>query len=318
MKTHVKLRIADAIIFMQSNFSLERLTEQEEEEQIQQRFKNFFYNGNKAADIIINVTVVDKLPQIKGENVFITRNFEDNSENWRLLKKNRTYIYKSPLEGKKQVVLVKQDFSRAKAFLLPKKLKGKVWYATDLIYDFLQVLLINYFSYHNKGIFTHAIGVKDRNGRGLLFAGKSGAGKSTTARIWHKYSKAMVLNDDRVIVRKTGRKFFIYGSPWHGEFSDYLESRIESAPLEEIFFIYHSSKNKTQAISEKAAFTSLYPALFPTFWDKSCLSNIASFCHDLIKSIPSYSFGFVNNRKVIEFVRRSVGKNLKKKGVIDA
>ena len=175
----------------------------------------------------------------------------------------------------------------------------------DIIYDFLQVLLINYFALHKKEIFVHSIGVKDLDGKGLLFAGKSGAGKSTTAKLWHKYSKAMVLNDDRIIVRKLNGKFFIYGAPWHGEFSDYLYSKIESAPLEKLFFIYHATHNTIRQISQKEAFNWLYPALFPTFWDKGNLENIVSFCQDLLRNVACYRLGFVNNKKIIEFVRKS-------------
>jgi len=305
MKTEVKLKIADIIIQMQSDFALEQLTEEEQRLEVAERFKNFFYEGKKDPHIIIKVEIVDKLPQIrKTEPVFITYHFEDGSENWRLLKKGNTYIYKTPLKDKKQLMLVNETFDRVTAYLKPKKVKGWVWNISDIIYDFLQVLLINYFALKKRGIFTHAIGVKDLDSKGLLFAGKSGSGKTATARLWHKHSKAMVLNDDRIIVRKVNGKFLIYGSPWHGEFSDYLTSRIESAPLEKLFFIHHSSKNTARRISEKIAFNFLYPALFPTFWDKEYLENIVSFCQDLIKSVPCYSLGFVNDKRVIGFVRK--------------
>jgi DNA polymerase III delta prime subunit len=209
-------------------------------------------------------------------------------------------------------MLVNKTFDRVTAYLLPKrniphrlpKAGEWTWNVSDLIYDFLQVLLINYFAQRNQGIFTHSIGVKDLDGSGLLFTGKSGCGKTTTAKFWHKHSKAMVLNDDRIIVRKNNGKFFIYGSPWHGEFSDYLQSRIDSALLERIFFIYHSPQNTVKKIFQKEVFDQLYPALFPTFWDKKCLENIVSFCQDLIKNVPCYSLGFVNDKKIIEFVRR--------------
>ncbi len=305
MKTEVKLKIADIIIEMQSNFALEQLTKEEQRLQVAERFNNFFYNGKKEPNILIKVEIVDKLPQIrKTEPVFITYHFQDGNENWRLLKKGNTYIYKSPLKDKRQLMLVNETFDRVTAYLLPKKDKGRVWNTSDIIYDFLQVLLINYFALKKGGIFTHAIGVKDLDGKGLLFAGKSGSGKTATARLWHKHSRAMVLNDDRIIVRKLNGKFLIYGSPWHGEFSDYLTSRIESAPLEKLFFIHHSLKNTVRWISEKTAFNLLYPALFPTFWDKECLENIVSFCQDLIRSVPCYSLGFVNDKRVIGFVRK--------------
>ncbi len=201
-------------------------------------------------------------------------------------------------------MLVNKTFDKVTAYLLPKQNKGLVWNITDIIYDFLQVLLINYFAQRNSGIFTHSVGIKDVDGKGLLFAGKSGAGKSTTARLWHKHSKAMVLNDDRIIVRKVNGKFFIHGSPWHGEFSDYLGSRIETALLKKLFFIHHSPKNIATQIPPKPAFNLLYPALFPTFWDKECLENIAAFCDDLVKNVSCFNLGFAKDKSVIGFVRK--------------
>lgn len=302
----IKLRIADIIIDIQSRFRLELFTEEEQKSLVAERFNNFFYEGNQKPDILIKVEVTDRLPDASGETIFVTTHFQDGRENWRLLKKGNAYVYKSSLEDKEQLMFVNRTFDRVTAYLLPKKNKDLVWNITDIIYDFLQVLLINYFALKNQGIFTHSIGVKDSGGKGLLFTGKSGAGKSTTARLWHKHSKAMVLNDDRIIVRKLNGKFFIYGSPWHGEFSDYLASRIESAPLEKIFFIHHSSKNTSRRIFHKEAFNLLYPALFPTFWDKKCLENIVYFCQDLIKNVPCHSLGFVKDKKVIEFVRGQI------------
>jgi len=303
MKTEAKLKIADIIIKMQSDFALQQFTEQEKKQQASERFDNFSYKGRTNPDIVIDIKIVEKLPDYSGDNIFITKHFQDNSENWRLFKRGASIVYKAIIESKKQVMVVNDDFDRVTAYLLPKQDKGLVWATSDIIYDFLQVLLINYFSKTKKGIFTHSVGIKDVNGNGLLFNGKSGAGKSTTARLWHNNTKAMVLNDDRIIVSKVKNKFFIHGSPWHGEFSDYLNSRIESAPLKNIFFIRHSKKNTADRICEKEAFSVLYPALFPTFWNKECLENIASFCLELIKEVPCYKLGFTKDEGVIDFVR---------------
>lgn len=305
MDHRVRLKIADTVIAMQSRFSLENMADKGDGLQFPERFNNFFYTGSGKSDILIDVEVVDKLPQIhKAEPVFITYHFQDGEENWRLLKKHKTYIYRCPLKNKRQLMLVNKTFDKVTAYLLPKKDKARVWNTGDIIYDFLQVLLINYFAQRNSGLFIHAIGIKDVGGKGLLFAGKSGCGKTATARLWHKHSKAMVLNDDRIIVRKANSKFSIFGSPWHGEFSDYLTSRIESAPLKKLFFIYHASKNRARRISKREAFRLLYPALFPTFWDKGCLENIVSMSYDLIENVPCYRFGFLNDKRVIRFARK--------------
>lgn len=316
---NIKLKIADVVIKMQSRFPLQRLTEAEKKRIASERFDNFSYRGSGRPHIYINIDVVDKLPDIKNtQPLFITYHFQDGRENWRLLKKGSTYVYKSPLESKEQLMQVNASFDRVSAYLIPKNGKsafgeetkgfierhnGYTWSTGDIIYDFLQVLLINYFAQRNEGIFTHAIGVKDLDGRGLLFAGKSGAGKSTTARLWHENSRAIVLNDDRVIVRRQNDRFFIHGCPWHGDFNDYLKSRIESAPLEKLFFIHHAPKNTARKVSRKEAFSMLYPSLFPTFWDKKCLVNIAAFCSELINKVPCYSLGFKNDKNVIKFIR---------------
>ncbi len=305
MLTKIVLKIADIIVELKSRFALEKLTKEEQGLQTQERFDNFYYTGRKRPDIRIRVEIADKLPRIyETDPVFITYHFEDGSENWRLLRKGKLFVYKSPLKDKKQLMLVNENLNRVTAHLLPKKNKGRVWNITDIIYDFLQVLLIQYLARRNAGIFAHAVGVKDSNGRGLLFAGKSGCGKSTTARLWHKHAGGKVLNDDRVIVRKIRGKFFIYGSPWHGEFSDYLAARMERAALEKLFFIYHSPTNRARQVFQREAFNLLYPAIFPVFWDKACLENIVSFSQDLIKGVPCYHLGFANDRKVIGLVRK--------------
>ncbi len=300
----IGLRIADIVILLRSSFKPFKLSrDQERVIRATERFKNFLYRGRRKPDIFVDIEVVHKLPQILHTRpLFITRHFQDNNENWRLRAKGDKYIYKSPLERKRQLMIVDKGFRQVKAYLF--RGEGNFsWRADEVIYDFLQVLLINYFALRGNGIFVHSVGVKDRDGKGLVFAGRSGAGKSTTARIWHKHSNAIVLNDDRIIVRKIKDKFLVYGSPWHGEFSDYLNSRMESAPLERLLFIYHHPENKARPLLENQAFSRLYPALFPTFWDKYCLQNIAALSHEMVKRVPCFSLGFVNSQKIIAFVR---------------
>jgi len=165
-------------------------------------------------------------------------------------------------------------------------------------------LIVNNISHSFEQKVIKNISFEIYDGEIVSIIGPSGCGKSTTGRLWHKHSKAMVLNDDRIIVRKLNGKFFIYGSPWYGEFSDYLYSIIESAPLNKLFFIHHASNNIVRQISQKEAFNLLYPAFFPTFWNKDSLENVVSFCQDLIKNVFCYSLGFVNNKKLIGSVRK--------------
>src|SRR5271169_6137240 len=53
-----------------------------------------------------------------------------------------------------------------------------------------------------EGVEVHALGLSDKDGSGYLFLGHSGAGKSTTARLWMEQPGVQMLSDDRIIIRK--------------------------------------------------------------------------------------------------------------------
>lgn len=304
MKTKIRFNIADIIIEMYSRFGLEPLTAKKMNEMTGERFKNFLYKGRKNPNIKIEVEIVDKLPNTcKAKKLFVTRHYQSGRENWRLLKRGNLYVYKCALKHKRQLILVNERFNRCRAYLLPKNDRPGAWSALDLIYDFLQILLINYFALRKTGIFVHAVGLRDTDGRGLLFAGKSGSGKSTSAMVWHEHSQATVLNDDRIILRRQNNEFFIYGSPWHGTFDDYLSTSRGRARLDKLFFIYHYRQNKAEKLDSKMALSMLYPQLFPTFWDKQSLDNIMTLAMDAVQSAPCYRLGFMRNKKIIDFVR---------------
>lgn len=306
MKEEIRLRIAETVILLQSSFPLVNLAKGKRKASFGQAIDAFLSAKKCKPDIIIEVKVADSLPVITNiREIFVTYNYQNGEENWRLFRGKNVYVYKSVLENRQQMMLVNKDFNRVVAYLPPKKNNARLWNAGDVVYDFLQILLISYFAKEGKGVFSHAIGMKDCDGSGLIFAGKSGAGKTTMARLWHKYSRAVVLNDDRMIIRKIGNEFYVFGSPWHGEFNDYRVSNMDGASANKIFFIYHNSTNKLRKISGREALGLLYPVIFPTFWDKGCLENILSFCCELVGKIQGYSLGFVNDKSIVKFIRRS-------------
>ncbi len=305
MKTEIKLIIAGIVIEIKSKYQLRELSNKEKTARGYFRFDNFFYYGHEKADIIIEVAVDEGLPKINpGQNKFVTYHYEDGKENWRIEEKKTRYIFKSPVQDKESLAWLDKNFQRARLHLLSGKAKLRVWDLTDVTDDFLHILLINYLAMHNLGVFAHGVGIRDSNGRGRLFCGKSGAGKSTSAKIWHKHSRAMVLNDDRIIVRKKGSKFYIYSVPWHGAFNLNFKKRIKSAVLKEIFFLYHAPKNSAVQLGPIQAFSWFYSTIFPVFWDKQGLENTANFCGELVQKIPGYSLGFKNDRKIINFIRK--------------
>ena len=74
-----------------------------------------------------------------------------------------------------------------------------------ICYPLDELLLVNVLA-RGRGAEIHACGIIDSNGHGHLFAGQSGAGKTTIARIWEGEPGVTILSDDRIILRKDGQK----------------------------------------------------------------------------------------------------------------
>jgi hypothetical protein len=66
----------------------------------------------------------------------------------------------------------------------------------------LDELLIMHRLTQEKAIELHGSGIVRADGMGNLFVGHSGAGKSTTTRLWTEREDVEVLSDDRIIVRR--------------------------------------------------------------------------------------------------------------------
>jgi len=164
-------------------------------------------------------------------------------------------------------------------------------------YPLNQILWILLLS-HGRGLLFHACGIDD-NGKGYLFLGNSGDGKSTTAKLCFDHGLT-VLNDDRIIVRQKKGKFWMYGTPWHGDFKEHSSLGV---PIAKLFFLRHGKKNSGQAKSGAEAVSMLLARSFPPFWDKEGMAFTIEFCQQLVGKIPCYELTFVPNAGMIDFVR---------------
>ncbi len=163
----------------------------------------------------------------------------------------------------------------------------------------LQVLMINLLAIQQRGVLAHACAVNDA-GRGFLFLGVSGAGKSTLSRLWHQYTDANILSDDRVIVQKQGERYWAYGTPWHG---DANFASPESVPIEKIFILQHGEVNQVTPVNGSKAVLMFLKRSFPTFWDPAGMDFTLKFLSDLSQSVPCYTLDFVPDASVLEYVR---------------
>jgi hypothetical protein len=165
-----------------------------------------------------------------------------------------------------------------------------------LQYPMAEVLMVCLLA-RGWGLMVHACGIDD-GGRGYLFAGNSTHGKTTTARLWRE--KATILNDDRIVLRWHEGCFWMYGTPWHG---DYRWVSPQGVPLEKIFFLRHAGENQARRVGGVTAASMLLARSFPPLWDATGMEFSLDLSARLVEAVPCYELGFVPDGRVVEYVR---------------
>jgi hypothetical protein len=165
----------------------------------------------------------------------------------------------------------------------------------------LDELLISNFLLLGRGIEVHTSGVVDALGNGHLFVGHSGAGKSTMANLWHKVPEAKILSDDRIILRNSGNRIWMYGTPWHG---NARFASPECAPLKRIYFLKKGQKNALRLQRKAEAVERLFTCSFSSFYRTEALDFSLGFLEKVAKAVPCCELSFVPDKRVIEFIQK--------------
>lgn len=98
------------------------------------------------------------------------------------------------------------------------------------------------------------------DGEGYLFTAKSGTGKSTHTRLWRETfgDRAVMVNDDKPLLRITKDGVIAYGTPWDGK---HRLSSNTSVPLKGICILERAAKNHIIKLDTKEQLRSVYPMM---------------------------------------------------------
>lgn len=152
------------------------------------------------------------------------------------------------------------------------------------------------------GLVCHASGLDD-NGRGLLFVGHAGAGKSTQALLWTAEPGVTALNDDRVAVRLHPDGPVIHGTPWGGTADIACNHQV---PLAAILLIEQAPENALLPLSPAAAAPLLAPRTFLPYWDAALMGLALGHLERLLSAAPVYRLRCRPEPSVIPLVRAAL------------
>jgi len=136
------------------------------------------------------------------------------------------------------------------------------------------------------GFLLHAASVV-RDGRAYIFAGRSGAGKSTVASLSPAGS---VLTDEISLLRHSDGRWQAFGTPFWGEFRAAGMNR--HFPIAGIYFLTQDRHDRFEPLSTKQILRALLPCVL--FFSSDRLANEALLCTllDLIERVPAYRLHF--------------------------
>lgn len=163
----------------------------------------------------------------------------------------------------------------------------------------LDELLILHLLSQRRGVEVHACGIIDADGRGHVFMGHSGAGKTTLARLWTTDPHVTILSDDRIILRRTDDGYRIYGTPWHGEAHFAYAAE---APLASLVVIGHGPHHSLTPLAPVEAIGRFMSCSFPPFYNSEALAWTLEFFTDIVQTIPAYTLAFLPNQQVLSFL----------------
>jgi hypothetical protein len=170
-----------------------------------------------------------------------------------------------------------------------------------LEYPLDELLMIHRLA-RGEGVEVHAVGVVDDAGRGHLFVGHSGAGKSTLARLWLREPRALLLSDDRIILRERGGRIWMHGTPWHG---DAGIASPEAAPLCGAYLIEHGSRPELKPIPKGRAVAELLARSFVPQYSAEAMDFTLGFLSRVARETPCFTFRFFPDHSAVEAICRA-------------
>lgn len=247
------------------------------------------------ADVDIRVSWVSRLSGACGRPVF------DSGTTWDLSEcgNDFQFDFNAAIFGDKPFkrLLIDRDFCHGQLQMNQECLDDFPHTVEPLGYP-LDELLIMHRLTQEKAIELHGCGIVRPNGAGNLFVGHSGAGKSTTTRLWTSLEDVEVLSDDRIIVRRDrSGELRMYGTPWHGEA---MYASPGSSPLARIFVLEHGHGNVVTRLPRSEAVAELFARSFVPFHQHEYVHSALVFLEEVVDAVPVYRYDFEPDARAVE------------------
>jgi hypothetical protein len=166
-------------------------------------------------------------------------------------------------------------------------------YSVDSVLRILHTLLLA----TEGGFLVHAASAV-RNGRAFLFAGISGAGKTTIARL--APPDATLLTDEISYVRRLNDHYYAFGTPFTGELARLGEN--VRAPIGALYLLAKGRENKIEPISPADAARGLLENILFFARDPKLVKSVFHAACAFTDRVPALRLTFLPDTRVWEMI----------------
>jgi hypothetical protein len=174
--------------------------------------------------------------------------------------------------------------------------------ANPLAYP-LSPLLWHNLVVNNEAIMIHASGVFDGE-EGRIFSGFSGVGKSTMAKLWNSKG-SLVINDDRLIIRKKKDGYWMYNTPM------YYPDAYKKSRLHHVYLPYHHSEFSVTKLEGIQGVARMMAFIIQHGYNQKNQDAYFQFVSDLMTTLPICQLGVVPIQEVVDFIQSYEKENEK-------
>ncbi len=253
-------------------------------------------NYYKVAEHVFSVTAAESCFSLmgnyevfavaRGETVFALTIDGDTpplyTEEWRQTEEGQDIICGKTAEGKPVFAYRWWDETAGWLVCSPDYREGRLILTgqhTKMAIDNALMVLYALVTADRQTVLMHAAAVSHA-GKGYLFLGPSGTGKSTHARLWLQHIEGTALvNDDNPIVREG----VVYGSPWSGKTPCY---RNVSYPLGGIVELSQAPYNRIRPLRGLQAYVALMASISGKRWDARIADGLHQTQNALASTVP--------------------------------
>ena len=148
------------------------------------------------------------------------------------------------------------------------------------------------------GMLVHAASAV-RNGRAFLFAGVSGAGKTTISRL--APPDATLLTDEISYLRREGAGYTAYGTPFAGELGKPGENI--RAPLAALYLLAQGRRNTIEPVGATEAARALLESILFFAHDSELVGRVFESACELVSRVPVFRLTFCPDARVWELIQ---------------